>query len=207
MALSVDDYRRAWESDGSRSQRCNRRIIAGSCVLETLALVTDAGMRYIFVDDFGDAVSYCRQCLFVDLTPPSQRENHGSPEDWRRLRAGFAPEDLAVAWAAADEALSALLDAFVASSASAESSDAGVAPALIERLRATVNRYGLNLELGAIYVLPQDLAALLGQVGNPFVWWDDAMERAEQERQPFDFDNEQHRAMLARRLSEQSELD
>ncbi len=211
MALSVDDYRRAWESDGSRSQRCNRQIIPGSCVLETLALVNDAGTRYVFVDDFGDAVSYCRQCLFADLTPPDQRENHGSPEDsregWSRPRAGFAPEDLAIAWAAADEALSALLDAFIASAASSESADAGVAPALVERLRTTVNRYGLNLELGAIYVLPQDLAPLLDQVGTPFVWWDDAMERAEQERQPFDFGNEQHRAMLARRLSEQSELD
>ena len=140
----------------------------------------------------------------MDLVPPGQRENHGSPEDWSRLRAGFAPEDLAVAWTATDEALSALLDAFVASSAS---SDEGVTPALVERLRATVNRYGLNLELGAIYVLPQDLAALLDQVGNPFVWWDDAMERAEQERQPFDFDNQQHREMLARRLSERNALD
>jgi hypothetical protein len=219
MALSVDDYRRAWESDGSCSQRCNHQIIPGSCVLETLALVKGAGTRYIFVDDFGDAVSYCRQALCVDLTPPDQRENHGSPEDWRRLRAGFAPEDLAIAWTAADEAFSALLDAFITSTASTastasvestestESADTGVAPALVERLRAVVNRYGLNLELGEIYVLPQDLAALLDHVGNPFVWWDDAMERAEQERQPFDFDNEQHRAMLARRLSEHSELD
>lgn len=198
MALSVEEYRRAWESDGARSQRYNRQIVPGSCVLETLALVTDTSTRYVFVDDFGDAVSYCRQRLLVDLVPPDQQGNQASFEQWSRLHAAFAPEDLAIAWVEADDTFSALLDAFIAD---------GASHALIDRLRTVVNRYGLDLELGAIWALPQDLQALLAQIGDPFVWWDEAMEREEQERQPFDFENEQHRAMLARRLSEQNELD
>jgi hypothetical protein len=196
MALSVDEYRRAWENSGSRAERFNSHLLPGSCVLETLAMVHDVSMRFVFVDDFGDAVSYCRQRLFADLVPPDQRDNAASPDHWRRLRAAFAPEALASAWAAADAALAELLDAFIGQ---------GVTPALAERLREVVNHYSLDLELGEIYLLPQDLPALLAQVGNPFVWWDDAIQSAEQEEQPFDFANDQHRETLSRRLRELNE--
>lgn len=201
MALSADQYRSAWERDGEGAPHFNSRLIPGSCVLETLAMVNDVGLRWVFVDDFGYAVSYCWHRLRADLVPPEQRAGASageSSEQWRRMRSAFAPEDLAMRWVEVDSAFTALLSAFISG---------GYAPALGSLLREVVNRYGLDLELGEVYVLPEDLAALLEQIGNPFVWWDDAVERAEQESTPFDFANEEHRAVLARRLCEQNRPD
>jgi hypothetical protein len=198
MALSADEYRRAWERRESLTLRYNSHIIPGTCVLETLAMVNNTAMRYVFVDDFGYAVSYCRQRLFEDLVPPDQRGSDASLERWRRMRSAFASDDLAISWAAADAAFSLLLDAFIIQ---------GYTLALSGRLREVVNRYGLDLELGEIYVAPQDVPALLRQIGTPFVWWDDDVERPEQERQSFDFANARHRAILARRLREKNEAN
>lgn len=159
-------------------------------------MVRDTNIRYVFVDDFGYAVGYCHQRLLEELTPPDQRGGDESVEQWWRMRSAFDPAALAATWALADDALTTLLETFIAD---------GYSQALSERLREIVNTYGLDLELGEIYVLPQDLNALLAQVGNPFVWWDDAIERPEQERETFDFGDARHRAMLVRRLREANE--
>lgn len=190
------EYKVAWNPREPQRVHCNRRVIAGTCVLETLAMVNDTNLRYVFVDDFGYAVSYCRQRLLEDLTPPDQRGSDESLERWRRMRSAFSSDELATSWRAADEALSTLLDRFIA---------AGYADELSERLREVVNTYGLDLELGEIYVVPQDIEALLTRIGNPFVWWDDDVERPEQERQTFDFSDARHRAILTRRLRELNE--
>jgi hypothetical protein len=194
MMQSADRYKRAWEPSESAGARYNSRIIPGTCVLETLPMVNEPDMRYVFVDDFGYAVAYCRQRLREDLTPPNQRGSDESLERWLRMRSAFAPEDLASAWAAADAAFSALLSAFVS---------VGYSPPLSVHLREIVNSYSLDLELGEIYVLPGDLRALLAQVGYPFTWWDDEeVGRSEQEARTFNFADERHRAALARRLRE-----
>ena len=189
-----------------------------SCVLETL-LWSDssadlanpagrAGLRYVILDGFEQAIDFCQRRLLADLVapmPPEEAEEAEEPEEaeesatlarWRRARARFAPDKLAVRWRAARRALAALRQ---------QTAEAGYAPALAERLRDVVQRYGLDFELGAVYVLPDDLAALLARVGDPFVWWDDAIERAEQAHMPFDYTNPAHRAALARRVREANE--
>ncbi len=190
---STDHYKRAWELSDSTRRRYNSHIMSGTCVLETLAMVNEPDLRFVFVDDFGFAVAYCRQRLREDLTPPDQRGSNEPVERWRRLRSAFAPEDLARAWDAADAAFSALLDAFIAG---------GYAPPLGARLREIVNTYGFDLELGEIYILPTDTRALLARVGYPFVWWDDEGGQTRQKGRAFDFANQRHREALARRLRE-----
>lgn len=196
MSLSANEYRAAWAGDGGSHARLNSRLIPGTCVLETLSMVRDTNTRYIFVDDFGYAVGYCHQRLLEDLTPPDQRGSDESLGRWWSMRSAFDPATLAASAAAADAALTVLLEAFIAE---------GYSHALSERLREIVNTYGLDLELGEIYVMPQDITALLAHVGNPFVWWDDAIERPEQERESFDFADPRHRAILTRRLREANE--
>lgn len=191
MMRSADEYKRAWEQLGSLRARYNSRIMSGTCVLETLSMVNEPEMRYFFVDDFGYALAYCRQRLREDLIPPDQRGGGESLERWLRMRSAFTPAELASAWAAADTAFSLLLDTFVAS---------GYTRTLGDRLREIVNTCGLDLELGEIYVLPQDVLALLARVGHPFAWWDDDIEPSAPQGQAFNFANRRHRAALARRL-------
>ena len=194
MALSSDDFLPKWgERDDGEFQR-NTQIIPGTCILETLTMVNNPSLRYVFVDDFGYAVRYCRQRLLEDLVPPDQRDGQDSVEQWWRMRSAFRADDLAQSWSAEDAALIGLRYMFAVG---------GYTPALGDRLREVVNTYGLDLELGDIYVLPQDLAAVLERVGNPFVWWDDEVNSAEDERQTFDFANPRHRQILARRLREE----
>lgn len=206
MATS-DDGETAATPSTSQSDQLGER----SCVLETLLwvggsaeLAGRAGLRYIIVDDFEQAIDCCQRRLLADLVAPALSQESEGPEEgaalarWSRARARFAPDELAVRWRAAHRELAALRQ---------EVAEAGYAPARSERLRAIVQRYGLDFELGAVYALPDDLAALLARVGDPFVWWDDAIERAEQERAPFDYGNPAHRAALARRVREANEND
>ena len=193
MSLTADEYIHAWEHTGARAPRLNTRIVPGTCVLETLSMVVDPQIRHVFVDDFGYAVSYCRNRLLADLIPPDER-GHGEPaERWWRMRSAFTPSELAISWAAADTAFSKLLDAFIAD---------GYSRALGDRLREVVNTYGLDLELGEVYVFPQDIHAILSRAGNLFAWWDEGVVRPETMAQEFNFADVRHRTMLARWLRE-----
>ena len=196
MSLSANEYQAAWSGGSGLRTRLNRRLIPGTCVMETLPMVRDTNIRYVFVDDFGYATSYCYQRLREELTPPDQRGGDESEEHWWRMRSAFDPAELAASWSAAETGLTTLLETFIAE---------GYSEALSERLREIVNTFGLDLELGEIYILPQDINALLAHVGNPFVWWDDAIDGPEQERETFDFTDTRHRAMLVRRLREANE--
>ncbi len=202
MSLTAHEYRFAWERLGAQAPSVNGAISDGTCVLETLSV----GERFVWLEDFGHAVSYCRVRLLDDLTPPDPpgREPDGAhlaggsrslrratPRTWRETHAGFAPEDLAVRWATAETALAALLDAFIAD---------GYSVALGERLLAVVNATGFGLELAGVYALPDDLSDVLEQAHMRFAWWDDGIDSPEQERQPFDFDDPRHRAILALHL-------
>lgn len=179
----------------------NRQLGPQSCVLETLTWsfdAPDAGVRYVIVDDFAEAIVYCQRRLAQDLIAPEARDDDEALERWRRVRAIFAPGELERRWSAASQALADLR---------AEAEGERATALLGERLRAVAQRYALDLELAAIYALPADLAALLEQIGNPFVWWDDAIQSVEQERAPFDYADARHRAILARRLREQNEAE
>jgi hypothetical protein len=183
MPLTREEYLRAWERAESRTPHLNRQLAAGSCVLETLSLVVNPAERYVFLDDFGYAISYCRQRLWEDLVPPKKR---GGGEDleklsrrWRRMRKAFSLTYLATNWKQADAAFIELLDVYVRD---------GYSRALGDRLREIVNAYGFDLELGEIYALPSDLPALLAAMGD--------------DRATFNFSNARHRAILARHLRE-----
>lgn len=194
--LTVDQYARAWERKGATAPRLNSRLIPGASVLETLSMVVSPSMRYAFVDDFGYAVSYCLDRLRHDLTPPDEQEDADSVERWWRMRSAFTSAELAAFWVAAEKGLTDVLQSFVLD---------GYSRSLGDRLREVVNAYGLDLELGEIYVIPQDLPALLARLGNPLVWWDDDIERLpELEQQPFNFADMRHRTILARRLREEN---
>jgi hypothetical protein len=191
MSLTAGGYLRAWEGSGTDSPSLNRRLVAGSCVLEALSMVAHPEMRYVFVDDFGYAVSYCRDWVRDDLVPPDERKSGDSMEQWLRIRSAFALSDLAAAWEKANAAFSQTLDAFISE---------GYSPTLGDQLRETVNTYGLDLELGEIFILPQDIHALLTYIGNPLVWWDEEAGQPEGARFAFNFANPQHREALTRRL-------
>lgn len=172
-----------------------------TCVLETLTWspgAPAASLRYVIVDDFAQAITYCQSRLAQDLIAPIAPEE-GDEERRRRARAIFVPGELERRWRAAEQALAELR-------AEADADEPNIS-ALSERLRAVTQQYALDLEVGAIYVLPDDLAALLAVIGNPFVWWDDAVQSVEQERAPFEYANARHRDILARRLREQNEAD
>lgn len=176
-----------------------------SCVLETLTWspgAPAASLRYVIVDDFAQAITYCQSRLAQDLIAPiapEVGEEEGDEERRRRARAIFVPGELERRWRAAEQALAELR-----AEADADEPDTS---ALSEQLRAVTQQYALDREVGAIYALPDDLAALLAVIGNPFVWWDDAVQSVEQERAPFEYANARHRAILARRLREQNEAD
>ena len=180
-----------------------------SCVLETLSWSPDvpaASLGYVIVDDFAQAIAYCRSRLAQDLIAPvapgegdEKGDEKGDEERWRRARAIFVPGELERRWRAAEQALAELR--------AEANTDERNTSALGERLRAVAQQYALDLEVGAIYALPDDLAALLAVIGNPFVWWDDDIQSVEQERAPFDYANARHRDILARRLHEQNEAD
>lgn len=193
MTRTAREYLRAWERAGATSPRLNSRLIPGTCVLETLSMVATPDQRYVFVDDFGYAVSYCRRRLWEDLTPPYERGSDESVERWHRLRSAFSLDELTDAWTAADAALSRLLRSFVAD---------GHSQALGDRLREIVNTYALDLELGEVYVLPQDLPALLAQVGYLTVVRQDSAKAPATARRAFNFADSRRRAALARWLRE-----
>lgn len=181
---------------------------ARSCVLETL-LWSDAsadppgrvGLRYVMLDGFEQAIDYCQHRLLADLVAPMRPDDPTALVRWRRARARCAPHALAARWRAVRRALAALREQ-TARQIAQQAAESGYAPALADQLRGVVERYGLDFELGAVYLLPDDLAALLARVGDPFVWWDDASEQVERERAPFDYANPAHRAALARRVRE-----
>jgi hypothetical protein len=194
MTRTVREYLRAWERVGASSPRLNSRLVPGACVLETLSMVATPDQRYVFVDDFGYAVSYCRRRLWEDLLPPYERGSDEPVERWHRLRSAFSLDELADAWTAADAALSALLRAFIAD---------GYSYALGDRLREIVNTYALDLELGEVYVLPQDLQALLAQAGYLTVVRQQEVAKAPAtKRQAFNFTDSRRRAALARWLQQ-----
>lgn len=176
-----------------------------SCVLETLTWspgAPAASLRYVIVDDFAQAITYCQSRLAQDLIAPiapEEGDEEGDVERWRRARAIFVPGELERRWQAAEQTLAELR-------AEADADEPNTS-ALGERLRAVTQQYALDLEVGAIYALPDDLAALLAVTGNPFVWWDDAVQSVEQEHAPFDYANARHRDILARRLREQNEAE
>jgi hypothetical protein len=187
MTLTVNAYLRAWERVDAGSALLNRRLVPGGCVLETLSLAIRPGQRFVFMDDFGYAASYCRQRLREDLTPPVDCDL-ATRERWWTMRGAFATKELSDAWAAADAALTRLLADFTAH---------GYTPALASRLRAIVNKYSLDLEIGAIYVMPDDLPKLLTRKGALTSTRATARSSAPQ---PFDFANARRRAALARWL-------
>lgn len=160
MTRTAYEYLRAWERAEASAPHLNSRLIRGTCVLETLSMVVDPDLRFVFVDDFGYATSYCRHRLWEDLTPPDERGSDESVERWFHMRSAFSAGELADAWVAADAAFSELLDAFIAG---------GYSSALASRLREIVNTYGLDLELGEIYVLPKDIQALLARADDPAI--------------------------------------
>ncbi|HEX9035949.1 MAG TPA: hypothetical protein VF808_03070 [Ktedonobacterales bacterium] len=188
MPLTVSAYVRAWERAGSRSALLNRRLIPGTCVLETLSIAARPDLRFIFVDDFGHATGFCRRRVCDDLTPPDGADG-AALERWWRMRGAFTTDELASAWMQADAAFTDLLVAFVAQ---------GYSQALGDRLRAIVNTYSLDLEIGEIYVLPQDLPALLARNGSPLT----PLSPQPRAKRPFDFASPQGRALLARWLRE-----
>lgn len=190
MTLTINAYLRAWERVDASSPLLNRRLVPGACVLETLSLAAHPGLRFVFMDDFGYAASYCRQRLREDLTPPVDADL-ATRERWWAMRGAFATKELTEAWAAADAALTSLLADFTAR---------GYAPALGRRLRAIVNKYSLDLEIGAIYVLPGDLPKLLTRKGALTTTTRAATPA--RAPQPFDFANTRRRAALARWLRE-----
>lgn len=111
--------------------------------------------RFVYFSDFGAAIRYCHDRVWIDLIPPEERGSDEAPEEWRRVRAQLDPHELADKWRRASATLDKLYAQFLLRGYTAE---------LADRLREVVNATHYDLELGEIYGLPGDARALLAAI-------------------------------------------
>jgi len=137
--------------------------------------------------DFGDTICYYRYYrLLEELEPPEPQEQN------QRRRSKLTNDELRARLTAATQALDSLLEEFVQ----------GYRAEMSKRLQEIVNHSSLNLHLFEVYVLPEDLDALLHYVGNPLADYDayETEEEAEAHAPAFDLSNPEHRAALKERI-------
>ncbi len=114
-------------------------------------------------------------------------------QSWEQRRPKLTDEQLRARKAHADQMLDALLADFVRD---------GYQTDMKERLFETVNTALIDFELETVYILPDDLAALLKSIGNPLVEYgayEDA-EEAEKRAPTFDLNNPAHRVALNEKI-------
>ena len=206
MPLSSEEYKRAWDRTQPAARWCDG-VTPETAVLDKSFRSSMMGEGFVFVDDFGHAIGYCRYCLMDNLQPPA-RKSESSPESaepalpglqmmeeaWHRHLAGYGADELARRWKSAEAGFDVLLEQFVRD---------GYRPEMGTQLMALVNANSIDLELHDVYVLPSDLERLLEHTRNPLAEWDEETgEPNEADAPPFDLSNPEHREALAGRMYE-----
>jgi len=208
MARTIEDYRRRWEEaigpDGSATP-WDEPLMPAACITYESPRSTPMGEGCNHFPDFGDAICFYRYLRIPEELDTTTDEDpslgHLLPgfapleSSWKRYRSRFSDEDIRRRRAAGERALDALLVHFVR-----EGYQAIMGQRLIEIVDATL----IDFELHEVYVLPEDIGALLEHFGNPLADYDAYDDEATTEAAApmFDLSNPGHREALAEQLSE-----
>jgi hypothetical protein len=208
MARTVDEYRRRWVAatgpDGSGAP-WDEPLTPTACITYESARSTPMGEGCNHFPDFGDAICFYRFLHIPEELATTSDEiadlgdllrNFAVLEaTWKRVRFRFSDDALQYRRAEGERALDALLERFVRE---------GYQATMGQRLTEIVNATLIDFELHEVYVLPEDLGAVLERFGNPLADYDAYEDAATPEAAApvFDLSNPGHRAALAERLSE-----
>jgi hypothetical protein len=210
MARTTEEYRRRWGEatgpDGSGTP-WDEPLTPTACITYESARSTPMGEGCNHFPDVGDAICFYRFLRIPEELATTADEvadlgdllrNFAVLEStWKRCHSRFRFSDDALRYRRADgeRALDALLERFVH-----DGYQSGMGQRLLEIVNATL----IDFELHEVYVLPEDLDALLARFGNPLAnyeaYEDEAI--AEAAAPTFDLRNPGHRAALAERLAE-----
>lgn len=171
MPRTAQEYQQRWHdamTPGCTQAPWDERFSPTSCVIYETARATPAGNGCTYLPDFGDAICFYRYLRIpeeLDSAPAEGIDVAGLLPDlalqgwsWSRYRSRFSPEEIQRRRSVGEQALDKLLTRYVHEGYRAE---------MGERLMEIVNATLIDFTLGAVYVLPDDLGALLSRFGNP----------------------------------------
>ncbi len=181
MAKTVEDYHREWQAE----ENCGGipglapdeiTVTPTSCIIFDANLGAFPGMSdgYHVLRDFGDAICYYRHWELG--------RQFGDAEK-------LSPEEAAHKQVAEDF-FDALLLHFV---------NKGYQAKMEQELKDGVKQFLRDIVVYRVFVLPDDLPALLEHTGNPLVSWDEE-ESAAESQPPFNLNNPEHCEALYQRL-------
>ena len=172
MPQTVKEYQQRWLE--AMKPDCivapwDEQLTATSCVIHESARITPMGEWCSYFADFGDTI-----CFYRYLRIPEELDTIPSPlgadvadwlpgiaqmpPSWSRYRSRFSTVEIRRRRYEGERALDKLLRCFV---------QEGFQPDMRERLIEIVNATLIDFELREVYVLPDDLAAVLARFGNP----------------------------------------
>src|SRR5258708_30898146 len=203
MARTIEEYRRRWEEatgpDGSATQ-WDEPLMPAACITYESPRSTPLGEGCNHFPDFGDAICFYRYLRIPEELDTTTDEDPSLGDllrgfallesSWKRYRSRFSDEDIRRRRAAGERALDALLAHFVR-----EGYQTVMGQRLIEIVDATL----IDFELHEVYVLPEDIGALLERFGNPLADYDayDDVLTAAAPATVFDLSNARHREASA----------
>ena len=154
----------------------------GACVISGgYGSFVDGG--YMHSSHFGDTICFSLSHYISESLADLEAQSQLNPSDDSH-RANLI---------AAEQALDDLLGEFL---------EQGYRTGMKERLQEIVNNARTQLEIDEIFVLPDDLAALLSSTHSPFIDYDayESEEEADANAPAFDWNNPEHRAALKQHL-------
>ena len=197
---TVNDYQQRWRdvmNPDCMVAPWDEPLSPTACVIFEASRSVPLNQGLPYFSDFGDAVCFYRhhripEELDTTLTPGS--DVAGLLPDltrmgwnWRVYRGRYSPEELRRRRYEGERALDKLLARYV---------EEGYQPDMGEKLMEIVNATLIDFEVGAVFTLPDDLDALLAEVGNPLA----ACARSDGETPAFDLSAPGHREALAEHL-------
>lgn len=203
MSDTVEEYARRWRPvvDLDLDMLVGVEVTPRSVVILETARSTPMGEGAFVLRDFGDAICFYRyfrvpyDLNIEDETQPSPDADLADmlpglamiQESWEQRRPHETTAQLRARLERALQALDALL---------AEYTRDGFNANMPERLQVIVNTAMIDFELDTVFVMPDDLEALLTSLGNPLVDYDSDDDDPESAAPAFDLTNPAHREAL-----------
>lgn len=210
MPQSFQKYHERWQQAMQQwnfnELGADSELTTESCVIFESAHSTFMGEGATNFPGFGDAICYYRYyCVPSELEPQVAQENSSDVYDllpglelleksWEHRRQKLTNEQLYERRVGAEQSLDNLLKEFIQQEYRTE---------LSEHLREIVNHSLLDFELHEVFVLPQDLDALISFLGHPLVDYDMYEDESEAEAHApkFDLNNPEHREALRDKIA------
>jgi hypothetical protein len=173
MPRTVKEYQRRWRdamAPGNQKAPWDENLSPVSCVIYETAHATPQGEGCSYLPDFGDALCFYRYLRIpeeLDSAPVAGSDVAGLGAElvaqgwsWGSYRAHFSGEEIRRRRYEGERALDKLLARFVR-----EDYQPDMGAKLIDVVNATL----IDFALHEVYVLPDDLPAVLSRFGNPFM--------------------------------------